>query len=56
MICPLMTAAFLINKKPTEPVEGNHNEIIPQDTIACLERDCAVWSVTARRCSLGLKI
>ena len=55
MICPLMTAAYLVNKKPTEPTEGE-NEIIPQDTIACLEKDCAMWSVVNMRCSLGLKI
>ena len=55
MICPLMTAAFLINKKPIEATEGL-NQIIPSDTIACLEKDCAMWSVVNMRCSLGLKI
>ena len=56
MICPLMTAAYLVNKKPTELIEEGDTQIIPQDTIACLEKDCAMWSVVNMRCSLGLKI
>jgi hypothetical protein len=56
MICPLMTAAYLVNKGPTEPPKGEVIQIIPIDTIACLEKDCAMWSVVNMRCSLGLKI
>jgi len=55
MICPLMTAAYLVNKKPVEPTHGL-NEITPTDTIACFEKDCAMWSIVNMRCSLGLKI
>jgi len=56
MICPLMTAAYIVNKGTTDLTKGEEIQIIPMDTIACLEKDCAMWSIVNTRCSLGLKI
>ena len=59
MICPLMTCVVMMGKVFTEDVmeESKKHDlsISPKIMVVCQEGNCALWSDSWRKCSLGRK-